>query len=106
MKIGELKRVISIQAKTKTPDGLGSWSETWAEYAETRAAIWPVSASEQVRNQQVENQITHKVRVRYQTGIIPEMRVVYKSRVFEILGQPINVNEENRWLDLLCLESS
>jgi len=106
MKIGELKRVISIQAKTKTPEDIGSWSETWAEFAKTRAMILTVSASEQVKNQQIENQITHKITIRYQAGIVPEMRVVYNSRIFEIIGQPINIKEENRWLDLLCVESS
>jgi len=100
-----MKRVISIQQKAKVKDSVGSWSETWSEVIKTRAAIWPVSAGEQVKNQQVENQITHKVRIRYQAGIIPEMHIVYNSRVFEIISI-INVQEENRWLDLICTESS
>ena len=106
MKIGELKHVVSIQAKTKTRDSVGSWVETWSEFAKTRAKISAISASEQVKNQQIENQITHKVTIRYQSGIIPEMRVVYNSRIFEIVGPPINVREENRWLELLCVEMS
>lgn len=105
MKTGDLNRIISIQSKIKTEDSIGSWSETWVEFTETRAAIWPVSAGEQVKNQQIENQVTHRIRMRYQAGIIPEMRIVHKSRIFEIISI-INVQEEDRWLDLICTESS
>lgn len=105
MRAGNLRHVITIQEKTLTSDGMGGNTEAWATFAIVRAAIWPVSAKERVSNQQLEHEITHKIRVRYFSGVTAAMRVVFDSRTFEILSI-VNWEERNITLDLICEEVS
>jgi len=105
MTIGELNKRIIIQYPTIAKDALGSMVTTWNEVATVWAAIWPVSASEQVRNNATSMVITTKIRVRYRSVLKASWRVKYGNRYFSIEGI-VNPNESNEWLDLLCKETA
>ena len=105
MRIGDLKHMITLQAPTLTPDGMGGHKTTWADIATVWAAIWPVSANEQVKNMQVAGEITHRVRIRYRANIRPSWRVKFGDRYFNIVGPPVNTEMRNEWLDLVCKEA-
>lgn len=98
-----MRHKIQIQEKTQVSDGMGGFTETWATVNEVWAAIWPVSAKESRENMRVEANITHNIRIRYRTGIVHAMRVLFGSRTFEIKGL-INPDERNIWLDMVCNE--
>lgn len=104
MRAGQLRHTIEIQQKTKTADGMGSFTESWSEFATVRAAIWPVSAKEIISNQQNKQQITSKIRIRFLEGVTASMRVLFGTRRLEIVAPPINPDEKNIMLDLLCSE--
>lgn len=109
MNIGSLKHRIDIETPTKTSNGMGGFSVVWGALATATAisaAIWPVSASETVQAGQNMGVITHKIRIRYRAGIKASWRIKFGTRYFNIIGPPINVNEENKILDLLCKEAS
>jgi len=105
MRAGDLRHLITIQKNTPTADGMGGQTSVWATLTTAWAAIWPISAREQVANQQIEGRITHKIRIRYQENITGANRVILRHRCFKLIGPPINIDERNRTLDLLCLES-
>ena len=104
MRAGQLRHLITVEQKTTTPDGIGGGSEQWSTFAETWAAIWPVSASETVKNMQASGEITHRVRIRFIDSVTKDMRITYGSREFEIVQPPINFEERNQYLDILCKE--
>ena len=106
MRAGDLRHQVLIKSKTLTADGMGGHTEVWTTtLATVRAAIWPVSAKERVQNLQMELEITHKIRIRYLSGVLASMRVYFGSRIFEILSI-VNTDERNIQLDLVCREIS
>lgn len=104
MRGGDLRHRIIIQFPNQIADGLGGLATTWEFFAEVAAAIWPTTAKERVQDQQLAGQITHKIRIRYLHGIVPQMRILFGKRIFQIAGPPINFEERNVQLDFLCVE--
>lgn len=107
MRAGRLRHRIKFQAKTGTPvpDGYGGSTIPWVDFAtKIPAAIEPLSGRELLAAQAVQNETSHKVTLRYQPGITAAMRVVFGSRVFAITAPPLNKDERNRELTLLCSE--
>jgi SPP1 family predicted phage head-tail adaptor len=104
MRIGDLRHIISLQHQTKTPDGIGGFTTTWTDAATgIFAAIWPVSAKEQVQSEQMTMTVTHRIRMRYRRVLKPDWRAKYGNRYFSIVSI-INQNEKNKMLELLCRE--
>ena len=104
MRIGKLRRRITIERVTETQDTDGAVLETWSTYATVQASIEPISGREYFAAQSTQADVTHRIRIRYLSGIVPKMRVSYNSRIFDILSV-INVGERNRELQLMCRES-
>lgn len=101
-KIKDLRQRIKFQQMTRTSDGQGGWTESWADFtapendgAELWAEIKPMSASERYFAQKIEMNTTHKITIRSITGITQEMRIVFEDRIFQING--IRRENEERW---------
>jgi SPP1 family predicted phage head-tail adaptor len=106
LRAGELNKRIEIQSKTSTADGLGGYSDAWATTKEVWAAIWPLSAQDVIEGMKTSAQVTHRVRIRYQSGITSAMRIKFGTLYFSIIAPPINPNMANEYLDLLVKETS
>jgi len=100
---GMLRHRIIIQKHTLTSDGAGGSTMTWATHVSAWASVKPISAREAFTHGAVEGSVSHRVRLRYQAGVAPAMRVSHNDRVFKILGVR-NLDEESRWLELDCVE--
>jgi len=106
LRAGNLRHRIAIQTETSVSDGMGGFTLSWANVenmGSVPAAIWPLSAKENLDAMKLEQQITHKIRIRYQSGITSKNRIVFGSRTFNIISI-LNYEERNRSFDLLCLE--
>jgi len=103
MNAGELKHKITIQELQRVPDGYGGYTETWNNVATAWAKIQPLKGSERYQAQQVASELSHKITLRYLSGVKPSMRIVYGLRVFNIIAV-INVKKRNEVLELLCEE--
>jgi SPP1 family predicted phage head-tail adaptor len=104
VKIGKLRHRITIEQVTETQDADGSIVEIWSPFAVVQASIEPASGREYLAAQSIQADVTHRIILRFLTGIVPKMRVNYGSRIFDILSV-INVGERNRELQLMCRES-
>ncbi len=105
MRSGQLRHRITVQQYTETRDDFGAVVETWADFAaNVPAFVKPVASSDKWTGQQTTQQITHEIKMRYLSGVKSEMRVLYGSRVFDISAPPINWQERNMELTLLCTE--
>jgi SPP1 family predicted phage head-tail adaptor len=65
--------------------------------------VEPLQGRELWTAKQVVAEVTHRIRFRHLSGVVPTQRVVFGSRTFEILSV-INPEERNRELELLCKE--
>lgn len=110
MRSGELDRTIVIQAKTSTPDSYGQPIETWAKIHPTdsiSAGVTPANGlsygnSENFNFDQRVGYMTNVFRIRYLEGVTDLNRILYNSRVFDI----IQVNEVGRREGLLITASA
>ena len=100
---GQLNKCIILQSKTNVADGMGGFTATWGDQATVWAAIWPVKATDIVRTNQDVIVITHRIIIRYRTGLKSDWRIKFGSRYFDIVSI-INPNEANESLELLCKE--
>lgn len=103
MQGGRLRHRIDIEQQTTTEDTFGATTDTWSLWTTLWASIEPLSGRELLAAQQVQADITHRVRFRYVSGVTAKMRVVYGSRIFNILSVA-NPEERNREIVLQCRE--
>lgn len=105
MKIHELDKQITLQIKSQVSDGMGGFIESYSDHATVWAAIWPTSSKDRISGQ-ANGTITHRIRIRFRRNVTSDMRIKYGDRYFNIIGPPINPNEANQWLDILCEEAA
>ena len=104
MRSGILRHRITIQTETAVSDGMGGETLTWSDTLEAWAAIWPLTAKESLDAMKLELQVTHKIRIRYRSGITAKNRIKFGTRIFNIVSL-INFEERGKQLDILALES-
>lgn len=71
---------------SQVSDDQGGFTETWADAFTVWASVEPVSSRERLFSQQIQYQRSHKVIIRWRTGITQEMRFTFDSRTFQIKG--------------------
>lgn len=81
-------------------------SETWNRVGERWAQVLTQGSREVERVRQVQADVTHIVRMRYDSvtkGLHPKMRLTHRGRSLQIAGA-VNVNEQNEVIECLCRE--
>jgi SPP1 family predicted phage head-tail adaptor len=107
MNPGILKQRITLMVQTDDQNSYGEVEEdetTWNEHATVWANVKFLRGRELFQANQVHNEVTARVLIRYRKDVEPNMRIQYGTRSLDIVGPPINVNEENRLLELMCKE--
>lgn len=104
MNPGRLRHKIDIQIQSIN-NTYGSQSETWTVFlSQISASIDPISGKEYFSSNTINPEVTHKIRIRYRTGINPKMRVKFGTRYFDIQSV-INFEERNKDLLLMAKEA-
>lgn len=103
MQAGRLRHRIQIKTPVEARNSYGERIVTWSTLATVWASVEPLRGREFLDAEQVQAEISHRVRMRYYPGILPNYRVVFGGRVLEIQAV-INVNERNREMQLMCKE--
>jgi SPP1 family predicted phage head-tail adaptor len=104
MNPGELNKRITFLAQSSQQNSYGEVEHSWNDIETVWANVKTLQGRELFQAQQVHSEITSKIIVRYLTGITANMRIRYGSRILQIIGPPINVDEKNRYLELSCKE--
>lgn len=102
----DLRHRVALEAEAPAPDGGGGQGDPWAAattVATLRACITPLRGRERLQAQQLEAGVTHRILLRYRPGVTARQRLRYGARVFNIRAV-INVEERNRWLEILAEE--
>ncbi len=106
IRVCDLRHEVTIQAENPSTDAGGGQTDPWAnptKVATVRACIEPLKGFERLRAMQLEDSISHKITMRWRSGVTAKHRIKYGSRLFNIRAV-INVEERNKWLEILADE--
>ena len=103
MRAGSLRHKITFQQLTVANDTWGHSAETWTDQVTTHAAIWTLRGVERIESMKLDNEITHKIRVRYKRGLHPKMRIKFGERYFNILSM-IDPDERHIYYEIMASE--
>jgi SPP1 family predicted phage head-tail adaptor len=83
---GRLNRRITIQHIVgNTPDEVGEPAAEWADLATVSAELMVQNGSETFQTQQRTAKQERVFRIRWREGLTPDMRIVYRGQIHEIL---------------------
>jgi SPP1 family predicted phage head-tail adaptor len=103
IRAGDLDQRITLQQITETRDSFGGVTETWTDVATVWAGISMLSGRESFAAQHVYAEATHRVIVRYRTGVDAKMRVKWGSKYLNIISVDETVRRKGM-LVLVCEE--
>ena len=83
---GRLRERVTVQQASATRNSLGESVLSWADWQTVWASVEGVSAREALAAGQQETTITHKVRLRYLSGLTQQMRFSWRSRTLNIVS--------------------
>ena len=86
MKVADLRSRITIQAKSKTEDGIGGYTTSWTTRENVWANITPGTSRERNIADRIAPNTSHVITIRYVEGITTLMRVSFGTRIFAING--------------------
>ena len=110
MNPGKYRHVVIIQRQIATDNPYGERPRkddaNWENVMTTRAGIFPISGRDIFEAMRTDSEITHKIFVRYDPTIKIDssMRILFDGRIFDIISPPINFQEKNIELSILCKE--
>jgi SPP1 family predicted phage head-tail adaptor len=103
MRTGERRKHVILQSEQPTPDGAGGYTLSWTNFATVWADIVPATGEKLFVSGHLEGHVTHKVTIRYLTGVTIDMRILWGGRTFNIRAVT-NVEERNHILEILVEE--
>jgi SPP1 family predicted phage head-tail adaptor len=103
MNAGRLRHRVTIKEKSVTRNSMNEEVVSWTIVGTYWASVEPVRGREFVEMRQAQAEISHRIRMRYRSGIDPTMRAYFGSREFEIVSV-IHVEERGRETQLMCNE--
>lgn len=106
MRAGKLRHRITLQHNQPARNDLGEPQPAWVDYAMVDAEVAPLVGKEFFSAQQINSELSIKVRIRWRPGVKAGDQIVFKNRTLLIASPPINVNEKNHELVLMCRENS
>ena len=103
MRAGNLRQRVTIKQKTATQDAYGDEVITWVSWATVWAAVEPLTGREFLAARQVTAEVTTRIRIRYRSGILPEWRVTFGTKNYDI-HSILHIEEREREIHLMCQE--
>lgn len=104
MQAGKLRHRIDIQELVQVRDpvtlefGEPEWVTRWEKCP---ARVEPLSARDLVAAQAAQSEATARMVIRYRSGVLPTMRIVYRGEVYSIEGP--SLEDDKSGLEYLTL---
>ena len=87
---GKLRHRLVIQSLSWTQDPLtGEAIEAWATLATVWGAFEPFSTKDRLAAASVSSSVSARAVIRYRGDVLPEMRVSFRNKIYEIDGPPL-----------------
>ncbi len=104
---GRRNKQVTIQQKVTGSPAQNSYGEPQTSWEAVATDIWaavePIQGREFWAQQQVQSEVTVRVRIRYRSDIDAGMRVIYGSRIL-VIESVIDPKEAHEELQLMCSE--
>jgi SPP1 family predicted phage head-tail adaptor len=100
---GDLDQRLTLQSNAPTQPTEGISIDNWTDVATVWAKIEDLGGRESFQAAAVYAEADVKITIRYRDGVTPDMRGVCGSRVFNIIGPPVQKGRRE-WLLLFCEE--
>ena len=100
---GSLRERVTVQQASESRTALGETVLSWATFAERWASVEGVSSRESLTYGQQQISVSHRVRLRYLTGLTQSMRLVWRGRTLEIVSLLEHGNRSEH--ELICQEA-
>jgi len=104
MNAGQLRHFVTIEVPTVVSTGIrGQDQLAYTELGSVWADIEPLQGKKLEISRQLVATATHQITTRHLPGVVPEARVLFGQRMFQI-GYVINKDERNITLQMLATE--
>lgn len=100
---GQMRERVLLQQPATSRTGLGTANIGWEDVAEVWASVRGLSSREVLQAMQANSIATHEVRIRFYPGISATWRIVWRSRVLEFAGAPMERELRSQHV-ILCKE--
>lgn len=100
---GKLRERVTVQQATETRNSLGEVVQAWSTFATVSASVEGISSREALQQGQVQTDVSHRVQIRYLTGLTHNMRLSWRDRVLEIVSVLEHGNRSEH--EILCTEA-
>ena len=97
------RHYVTIQTLVRTSDNMGGFTKAWTDSATVAASINPIQARQVMEYKSIDVDVTHLVRMCGEIAITVNDRIVFGSRVFQILAIE-NIEERNIEKVITCKE--
>lgn len=104
MRAGKLRHRIKLEQVAETQSSSGAISESWTTFATLWAEIEPRNGREYFSSQQVVEELTLVIGIRYYPNVVPKMRIFWAGRTFDI-RYVLNVGGMDKQMILGCVET-
>lgn len=104
MNAGDLRERVTVLAHRETKNAMGEVVPVYDQtFAEVWASVQGVTAREFLLAGQQQTEISHRVRMRYLTGLTQQMRLSWRGRTLEIISILERNNRSEH--ELICQET-
>ncbi|MBN8531725.1 MAG: phage head closure protein [Alphaproteobacteria bacterium] len=100
---GRLRERVTIQQPVETADTAGGVTVSWNDVATVWAEVTPLTGTESVVAAKLQSGVSHRVVVRYRSGVTARHRLSFGGRVFAVQAV-FDVEERGEFLELLVRE--
>lgn len=101
-------KIVTILEQRMIRDSYNNARSVWHPFAVVRASLEPLTGREYWTASMSQAEGTIRVVMRYRKGITDQMRFKYESddgvTILEVKSPPINVLEQNQFLEIMCRE--
>jgi SPP1 family predicted phage head-tail adaptor len=103
---GRRRHKLTLQSRAEALDAYGEATVTYTDLSSVWGSLEAVSGRERVESQQVQADVSHRIRIRYAaaySGLTPKDRVLYGSRVFDIVAV-VDKTGRDKEIEITALE--
>lgn len=105
MRLGDRRRRrIGLQQPTSTDDGYGGKTKTWSTVDYVWAKRTTLRTTEALIAMQNTGRAIHSYLIRYRSDVDGSWRLLDGSTTMAIIGEPIDLRDEHKWLDIKAEE--
>ena len=99
---GQLDQRLTLQQRAAGVDVLGNAAGAWQDLATVHGRARPLRSRELFAAGQVQNVSDVEFTIRWRAGVTSAMRVLWRGKAHDITGEPIDIDGQRTWLQLLA----